>query len=426
MSSTLHIQANQYVKEEKYDLAIDCYEKCYEEDKFNGVFPSNISLCYYKLQNYAKAYLYAKLAIETSPEYIKGYYRLQQAALLIDKTTSALIASIKLDSKTSYEKHWKTYYTTSNNVSVKQIGPEMGKGVFSTKCFNHSDIIMSEFPVISSPKILNYNNACSYCLRAIQQYKPNNKFSPLFNKFAEKPTKCKCGKVYCGEVCKSLDDGHELLCGKDAELMDFCFKNNLSHPLCILKIFAIALTAKDIEKALFPFVIFHARPPVPVDNELIPIIEKIFGDKLNLFNCYGGWKFIYSVLYGVLKYNASTVLPLNAIQAQVLKEGTIKWDEGIINDEIALKNEITCFTVEGEGLYKFLNTLNHSCDPNCLLVNVDDTHSLTLIACKEIKEGDELTISYIDNTVPKEKRRSALKKGYSFICQCPKCLSEDK
>ena len=55
---------------------------------------------------------------------------------------------------------------------------------------------------------------------------------------------------------------------------------------------------------------------------------------------------------------------------------------------------------------------------------MDETHFLSLISLRPIKQGEELTISYIDNLLPYEQRQMILQRDYSFTCCCDKCKKE--
>lgn len=44
-----------------------------------------------------------------------------------------------------------------------------------------------------------------------------------------------------------------------------------------------------------------------------------------------------------------------------------------------------------------------------------------MIALRDIRKGEELTISYIDETLPFKDRQAKLKTMYMFTCTCPKC-----
>ena len=46
----------------------------------------------------------------------------------------------------------------------------------------------------------------------------------------------------------------------------------------------------------------------------------------------------------------------------------------------------------------------------------------TVTAHRQIRKGDEITISYIDEAAPLEERREALR-DYGFICRCARCIA---
>lgn len=80
-------------------------------------------------------------------------------------------------------------------------------------------------------------------------------------------------------------------------------------------------------------------------------------------------------------------------------------DEG--NVYIFWKDDDTYIDVSGTKELKFLN---HSCDYNCE-VDEDDSGELVLVATRDIKSGEELTIDY----------------GYDEIyeaCSCNECINK--
>ncbi|XP_075719021.1 histone-lysine N-methyltransferase SMYD3 [Rhinoderma darwinii] len=78
----------------------------------------------------------------------------------------------------------------------------------------------------------------------------------------------------------------------------------------------------------------------------------------------------------------------------------------------------------GVGLYPSMSLLNHSCDPNCVIV-FEETR-LHLRTVKEIPQGKELTISYIDVKTPSHMRQMQCERQYCFTCDCHRCMSKDK
>ncbi|KAH6854556.1 hypothetical protein B0I37DRAFT_301608, partial [Chaetomium sp. MPI-CAGE-AT-0009] len=68
-----------------------------------------------------------------------------------------------------------------------------------------------------------------------------------------------------------------------------------------------------------------------------------------------------------------------------------------------------------------LAMVNHSCVPNAFIGF--DKRTAVLRTERPIQEGEEITISYIDNTLPKSARREALRL-YHFECDCPRCKDD--
>jgi len=85
--------------------------------------------------------------------------------------------------------------------------------------------------------------------------------------------------------------------------------------------------------------------------------------------------------------------------------------------------------LDGVSHYSIATKMNHSCDPNVTLVyktrGWGRDHPLVayVVALKDITEGEELTISYIDSQDPYEERQAALA-NYGFVCTCSKCKHE--
>uniref|UniRef100_F7FRC7 [histone H3]-lysine(4) N-trimethyltransferase n=1 Tax=Monodelphis domestica TaxID=13616 RepID=F7FRC7_MONDO len=78
----------------------------------------------------------------------------------------------------------------------------------------------------------------------------------------------------------------------------------------------------------------------------------------------------------------------------------------------------------GVGLYPSMSLLNHSCDPNCVIVF--EGPSLFLRAVRDIQQGEELTICYLDVLMPSAERQKQLKEQYCFDCDCPGCETRSK
>eukprot|EP00123_Amoebidium_parasiticum_P015120 comp22796_c1_seq1/m.35727 comp22796_c1_seq1/g.35727 ORF comp22796_c1_seq1/g.35727 comp22796_c1_seq1/m.35727 type:complete len:416 (-) comp22796_c1_seq1:115-1362(-) len=82
---------------------------------------------------------------------------------------------------------------------------------------------------------------------------------------------------------------------------------------------------------------------------------------------------------------------------------------------------------EGNGLYRLQACLNHSCRPNVALLKGEDDQdgSVVVRALRHIQPGEELCISYIEESEPLAARRQALRE-YLFDCRCEKCVEEEQ
>eukprot|EP00977_Amphora_coffeiformis_P006253 scaffold1341_cov178-Amphora_coffeaeformis.AAC.30 len=85
--------------------------------------------------------------------------------------------------------------------------------------------------------------------------------------------------------------------------------------------------------------------------------------------------------------------------------------------------------LDGTAMYFTACKMNHSCEPNVIVLykgrGWGRRHPLTAycIAYRDIVEGEELTISYIENDDPLEKRQNDLS-NYGFVCTCTKCEAQ--
>jgi hypothetical protein len=78
------------------------------------------------------------------------------------------------------------------------------------------------------------------------------------------------------------------------------------------------------------------------------------------------------------------------------------------------------------GIFRTLAFINHSCDPNAHLRDVDPaTGVATLVAVRSIAKGDAVTMAYMDEKTlvwPKEARQQYLQAHFGFTCTCTRCV----
>ncbi|KXX77141.1 SET domain-containing protein 5 [Madurella mycetomatis] len=72
------------------------------------------------------------------------------------------------------------------------------------------------------------------------------------------------------------------------------------------------------------------------------------------------------------------------------------------------------------GLFLSASRINHSCVPNADHTCHEGSTDKVVLANRDISEGEEITISYIANYLPRAHRQLCLD-GWGFSCQCPAC-----
>ena len=80
---------------------------------------------------------------------------------------------------------------------------------------------------------------------------------------------------------------------------------------------------------------------------------------------------------------------------------------------------------EGTGFFALQSCVNSDCDPNVapLKDDADVDGRCVLVAKRDIREGEELTMCYVDETADVATRRAELL-DYGFECACERCARE--
>lgn len=88
------------------------------------------------------------------------------------------------------------------------------------------------------------------------------------------------------------------------------------------------------------------------------------------------------------------------------------------------------FELDGniQALFLTISRINHSCIPNAeresALTSGGEGH-MTIRATRDIKAGEEITMSYHDVHIPRSKRQANYQRIWNFVCACPACDEED-
>ena len=75
--------------------------------------------------------------------------------------------------------------------------------------------------------------------------------------------------------------------------------------------------------------------------------------------------------------------------------------------------------IGGSGIWIMPSYINHSCWPNSVRSFLGDL--LIVCAARDIHEGEEISMAYLDNESCLQKRQKELYSGWGFNCECTLC-----
>lgn len=93
-----------------------------------------------------------------------------------------------------------------------------------------------------------------------------------------------------------------------------------------------------------------------------------------------------------------------------------------LSSEESLLSGLT--TEGGSGLFLLANAMNHSCEPNVVVMTPFPDYRIKIVALRDIQQDEELTFSYIDESQSYSIRQKELTGKYLFQCECSKCKLE--
>lgn len=118
----------------------------------------------------------------------------------------------------------------------------------------------------------------------------------------------------------------------------------------------------------------------------------------------------FAIIKSKIKYNAISVPQQNAISLSLASE---EHHRGAVSG----------IDSKGCGLYGIASYISHSCEPNAKFEFLNGDHTLSVVALKDLQEGDELFVSYVSPDLSKKQRKKLIMDTYGFVCKCPKCTT---
>uniref|UniRef100_A0A1B6CXX1 Protein-lysine N-trimethyltransferase SMYD5 n=2 Tax=Clastoptera arizonana TaxID=38151 RepID=A0A1B6CXX1_9HEMI len=354
---------------------------------------------------------------------------------------------------------------------VRLIDQFKGHGLFATKQFKTGETIFEEIPLVCCQFAWNKEygyKACDHCLRPLESALEN--VQRLASKVVDLPytdqcptdktkhTECAdCGAQYCSSRCQevAIQQYHKILCyTKDHPLNNLVetwkqihYPPETANIMLLARIIAIVEQAEDKDLAFNTFMRFCHKSR----NEDEEIIHRLLGDQ-----------FVQQL--ELLRNLLAASLPTNRTNEWLTPEGFCSllalvgtngqgvgtsvfscWVKNVSKmnmseDERKILNHLietmyeemeevvgVFLNNEGSALYRLQSCANHSCEPNAMPHFLHNDFTLSMIANRDIQEGEEITISYLDECVlerSRHTRNKILREHYLFSCYCIKCESQ--
>lgn len=353
-----------------------------------------------------------------------------------------------------------------------------GRSLQAAVPFASGDILLTDDPLIAVGPVRTADEPpyCEQCFRAIVG--PVSRIcagcSALF-----------CSPK-CEGSC--MASGHELICGPGAVPLEaWCSEFGRNFPRVAARILAKSLSASDGNgfSALWDSVGALASVSVPADEDALPgewrtgyrllcdCVRPRMGGNVDSFFELAFSLRAYARLMGTLRLNSfSLQCPLPSTSAVAVDEGRISGSNhpkiarvlpappAQLAEDTAASTPQPCSSSavapgqhsssaldagccgedngcgsagslsadsampgRGTALYGTASLVNHSCEPN-LDVIVGPEAQLSLRARRAIRQGEDLSIAYLDCALPVAARRARLQHGYGFTCDCALCVKE--
>ena len=110
------------------------------------------------------------------------------------------------------------------------------------------------------------------------------------------------------------------------------------------------------------------------------------------------------------------------------RESDSEEEEEQTTDLVALSRRVAALPVlpgfDGFGLAPTVALINHSCDCTLDVVPAVYNADVVVTAYRDIAAGEELSMTYIDDTKPRAARQRLLLSCYGFHCRCRRCEAE--
>ena len=279
-----------------------------------------------------------------------------------------------------------------------------GFGIFATRNIAKDEVVLTETPYVSYIENID-RSRCSHCAKRL-----------------ESRVLCSCGEVYCSNQCRhrASVEYHAALCNTSyRQIETFLQQHGRTSSSRQINMVARLLARASIEKPsdkkysspldLAPIHILHRTTDV---NSLADLEDSTYNMNIpQPIENYLLIDFLYTENIPSLYRQSNPRIDMDIIvqTSRVLLANTYRVDGSDVNLAVLLAGSF----------------FNHDCNPNAELTTKPSTGNTAYFKTKrDVQEGEELTVSYVDPDEENQMRSLKLLGFYGFRCQCKRCLLE--
>ncbi|XP_039829483.1 histone-lysine N-methyltransferase ATXR4-like [Panicum virgatum] len=277
-----------------------------------------------------------------------------------------------------------------------------GRGVFATRPVPAGELLHSAQPLVCHPSPSLLHEVCYSCLR-------------------RKPGEGRVssgGYYFCSDACREQAKGfHDVDKNADwSSFDDHCSSRGLKYPYMAKRLACMVISGAanaDCLNILQPARL-HQGTLIEMEEEF-ELLESTFrkaGFQEEVTSCI-----LESYFTSFCSHPTLARIRINAFRIELVASSY----EDLLSSAAA---SVSCDASVGNAVYMLPSFYNHDCDPNTHIVWLENVDA-KLKALRDIEEGEELRICYIDTSMDVNARQKILADGFGFECHCLRCLSGD-
>ena len=290
-----------------------------------------------------------------------------------------------------------------NGAQVRISAEKGGFGIFATRDIAKDEVVLTETPYVSYIENTD-RSRCSHCAKRL-----------------DSQVLCTCGEIYCSNQCRhrASVEYHAALCNTSYRIIEKNVRENSRRPSSRrVNMMARLLARASIEKPS------DKRYSSPLDLAPIHILHRPID--MNSLADLEDYSFPFNIRQPVTsfisvdeEYCDNIPLLYRQSNPRIHMDTIVQTTYALIGNAYQVDDSITNLILLIAGSF-----FNHDCNPNTELTTKPSTGNTAYFKTKrDVKEGEELTVAYVDPNAEYEMRSLKLL-GYGFQCRCKKCLME--